>query len=414
MTKAACNLIFKIGSWSLNWRTFKALKKVGTDFDYETDWEILQLWSLYAFQVMLSNVEWIASFIPFYYYFKMIILFVTFVPGTKFANYWFEVVLIPLMHRVHRICNYDWKGFIKTEGLMLPWMLIDLFVLPGVFTTDEDIQRTRALRQKQIDESLQLSLGDNKKELNGSNKDIIVMSEKSKISSDRKSIYTDPTPGVSWSRVTASSLRLRKFSSEHRNSISIPITSTPRRITKPTPDNPRMSPIAHLKKKELGLGSPVQQLDTRTKFSPSHKFNDSIERAGILNHGVYTPLKNPDRTNIDSPLTTPENQAERLRMLVNDSFDDDITLRASRSSSLGNSMRTLITGNPSIRIRDYLFDLDLPSIPHELNVSPKLKTKRRLSMAKGDDISKFKATANSEQNDPSTLRRSGRISKLKK
>lgn len=200
MTRAACDLILRFSTFGLVWRSIKDLKRIteaqakgqsfcslsfdsdstevnshndkdednddnndeGDDFFSSSssdacieihDWEILQLWALYAFHVLYiySGLEWFVSFLPLYYYMKMIVLVITFlIPNTKFANFWFELLLVPMMQRVHELLNLDWKAIVYNEMMLLPWRILDLFLLPGLMS-DEEAKRVMALRQYQLE-----------------------------------------------------------------------------------------------------------------------------------------------------------------------------------------------------------------------------------------------------------------------
>lgn len=401
MTKAACKLILRIGSLSLSWRTFKTLKRFGKENNSnDIDWEILQLWSLYAFQIMFSRVEWIASFVPFYYYFKMILLLVTFVPGTKFPNYWFELILIPFMHYAHRILNSDWKGFIKKEAILLPFQLIDLFLLPGFFTSDQQIEAVIYLREKQLEEVSQSMLQVNSKIITDNS---CMTTEKNvygskPMSPECKGIELGPESGASWSRVAASSPQLRKLSVEYRrHSLPNVIHSPTRQKLRPTPENdPRFSPPSNKptsfnlrrRSKESSFFDSQKSSSTTndiaediiTDNASSEQFTIySTRRTKLMNETISTPTRKRNTVKLYSP-RTPEDASELLNKLVQDSYDDDVSVRSGRSSSLGNGMRRLITGNPNIRIRDYLFDLDLPSIPSGANMSPNVR--KRISASR--------------------------------
>lgn len=394
MTKAACKLILRIGSLSLSWRTFKTLKRLGKENNgNDIDWEILQLWSLYAFQIMFSRMEWIASFVPFYYYFKMILLLVTFVPGTKFPNYWFEIILIPFMHYAHRVLDSDWKGFIKKEAILLPFQLIDVFLLPGFFTSDEEIDAVIYLRGKQLEEASQSILKVHSKIICDSS---CTTTEKN-VSGSRpmspgcKRIELGPKSGASWSRVAASSLQLRKLSVEYRrHSLPNSMNSPTRQKLRPTPENDsRFSPPTNKPTSfNLGRGSKESSFfDSQksssnvqdiSKDSSEHFTMHSTRGTKLMNETISTPTRKRYTVKVYSP-RTPEDAAERLNKLVQDSYDDDVSVRSGRSSSLGNGMRRFITGNSNIRIRDYLFDLDLPSIPTGSNMSPNIRTRMSAS-----------------------------------
>mmetsp|Transcript_4854 Transcript_4854/g.6251 ORF Transcript_4854/g.6251 Transcript_4854/m.6251 type:complete len:225 (+) Transcript_4854:32-706(+) len=155
MTTAACRVILQASSLCLTWRSVKSLKKSAHSMDIE----VLQLWSLLAFHTVSVQIgiEGNLSCFPFYYCFKMILMVITFLPGTKFPNFWFEVILVPGMERVHQACDVGVVGVVKFQVKMLPLRVLDLF-LPGIAEPDdEDGERSyasvRRLRDKQLEES---------------------------------------------------------------------------------------------------------------------------------------------------------------------------------------------------------------------------------------------------------------------
>lgn len=424
MTKAACKLILRIGSVSLSWRTFKSLKRLGKDCNgNDIEWEILQLWSLYTFQILFSRMEWIALFIPFYYYFKMILLIATFLPGTRFPNYWFEIILVPLMHHAHSVLNYDWKGF-KKEVILLPYQLIDLFLLPGFFTTEEEINAIIYLRKKQLDEASQSVLKTDPDTSRDSSCTIIEknVSVSRPISPERKGIDLEPDSGASWSRVAASGQQLRKLSLEYRrHSLPNTVNSPTRREMRPTPENdPRFNTATNtpptsfnLKRGAIGLRS----YDSPTPSSKAHEILEdantyissrrvtmrSTRRANPINETVSTPIRKRNTVRVYSP-RTPHDAVERLNKLVQESYDDDVSIKSGRSSSLGDGLRRFITGNPNIRLRDYLFDLDLPSVPLRENISPK---RSRISVRDNLDDRELQENRRNEWNIQNEIRPTG-------
>lgn len=418
MTKAACRLILRIGSVSLSWRTFKSLKRLGIDCNGDDiEWEILQLWSLYAFQILFSRVEWVALFIPFYYYFKMILLIVTFLPGTRFPNYWFEIILVPLMHHAHTVLNSDWRGFLKKEVILLPFQLIDLFLLPGFFTTDEEINAAIYLRKQQLAEASPSVLKTGSCTILEKN-----VSVSRSISPERKGIELEPDSGASWSRVAASGLQLRKLSLEYRRHSLPSIVSSPtRREMRPTPENdPRFNTATktppasfNLKRGAVGLrsyDSPIlsqkahETLENTTTYISSRRVTmRSTRRAKPVNETVSTPIRKRNTVRVYSP-RTPHDAVKRLNKLVQESYDDDVSIKSGRSSSLGDGVRRFITGNPNIRIRDYLFDLDLPSVPTRENISPKCS---RTSLRDNLDDKELRENRRNEWNIEKKIRPTG-------
>lgn len=166
MTKIACKLVLNAGTIRLVWRSIKSLKNIHGDgstvtertiardgsknipalrngwqrqsSDGAMDEEILQLWSLLACHqalcVYLPFEAIMSTFIPFYFHIKFLVLLITFIPGTKFPNFWFYTVLVPGMDYVHDLLDVDYRYVIQSmvdEIHALPLQLIDLLFLPG-------------------------------------------------------------------------------------------------------------------------------------------------------------------------------------------------------------------------------------------------------------------------------------------
>lgn len=425
MTRAACDLILRISTLGLAWRTVKALKRNGSykhtqsnadGHHIEIDWEILQLWALYAFHVLYvySGLEWFASFLPLYYYFKMILLVITFlIPNTKFANFWFELVLVPMMQRIHGLLNFDWKGFIRKESFLLPWQFLDLFILPGLIS-DEEAKAVMKLRQQQLEKALNsthsfsvvenaatgkeatidaMDLENDDAKLRNENILNVETSAPSPSNSNEPVTRSPDTPRrtrlrpstapspqsssftspVARSRVAASSLHLRKFSQDHNISSRTdlrPTPESPQRRTKsiPAPDQatPKASITTRKSRKPLAADP-----STKTSAWPRRK-QSSNRPPSVAFKQTKTSLlsqtsKSPKRPVKSSSRLNPETRSQRDKNILY--FDDDDTVSISSRRSMGNSVRKFITGDDNIRIRDFLFDLELPSIPSPKRVS---------------------------------------------
>jgi len=418
MTRAACDLILRISTLGLAWRTVKALKRNGKHIQsnsdghhIEIDWEILQLWALYAFHVLYvySGLEWFASFMPLYYYFKMILLITTFlIPNTKFANFWFELVLVPMMQRIHGLLNFDWKGFIHKETILLPWQILDLFILPGLIS-DEEAKAVMKLREQQLEKALNITHSFSVVEnvatgkeaivdaMNFTNDDAnlhienILNAATSAYSPSNKPVTRSPetpprtrlrpstapspqsssfTSPVARSRVAASSLHLRKFSQDHHITSRTdlrPKPKSPQRqttsIPAPEQSTPKASITTRKSRKPLADDPSTKTSSSPRRKQPSNRppsvaFKQT--KASLLSQISKSPVKPSSRLN-------PETRSQQDKKLLY--FDDDDNISISSRRSMGNSVRKFITGDDNIRIRDFLFDLELPSIPSPKRVS---------------------------------------------
>jgi len=198
MTKAFCQLILHASTVSLIWRSIKALQNqsraeviaadkqqqqqqqqhAANDEDArdndndvssdptsrstatpsvtagvaEMDMEILQLWALYAVhKIYISlGIEWFASFLPLYYYLKMLLLLVTVIPNTRFPNFWFETLLVPFMVQCHNCMDVDWVEGVEVcwrEAVLVPWRILDLTFWPGILCPDDELRDVKSRRR---------------------------------------------------------------------------------------------------------------------------------------------------------------------------------------------------------------------------------------------------------------------------
>ena len=332
----------------------------------------------------------------------MLLLIVTFlIPNTKFANFWFELALVPMMQRIHDLLNFDWRGFIRKEAVLLPWQILDLFILPGLIS-DEEAKVVMKIRQQQLEKALNSTysisvvdkqeqkveevidtvknIGDggdgdadihNEKILNvstsPSNKSIAspesprrTRLRPSTTRSPRSSSFTSP---IARSRVAASSLHLRKFSqgfhiSSKTNSRPTPESPQRRHNSNASPATPKTGSAGRKTIKPLS-----KSLSVKTSLSPKKK--NTLRRppsvafkqtnASLLSQTSKSPTKHSTRPN---PETRFQRNTNNLHF-----DDDDDTISLSSRRSVGNSVRKFITGDDNIRIRDFLFDLELPSNP---------------------------------------------------
>ena len=133
------------------------------------EYEILQGWTIIAFHSLYvsTGVEYFVRFIPCYFYLKMLVLIATFlIPSwagagkngggggnnisdfglSPFISYWFDYIIVPGVHKLYSIVDHNPWGYAKTQLAMLPLLVIDCFILPGILATDEEKQLVRNLR----------------------------------------------------------------------------------------------------------------------------------------------------------------------------------------------------------------------------------------------------------------------------
>ncbi len=389
MTKAACNLIINITKVCLIYRSIKALKRSGTKITTTTnlknnndhhvvvvqsnpttdgnDLEILQLWSLFASLTIYnqSGIESIISmFIPLYYYFKMILILITVIPSTKFPNFWCEILLIPMMSKCHEMMDLDWNSIVQREMIMMPWRILDVTIMPGLLCDEETVEEVKRRRWLQMKMRHVQNVKDIMKDIpNNNNHHQEVKGEESKEKvimieniSDESNDYNDGnnngnispssinntshhdssfTSPVARSRVAASSLHLRKFSRDHKNH--------------------NYSPHHHHLPARGGVSVPPMS---------------AFQRNTILTTATTIDENNPSLDDDQEYITTNsliDDDDEYYNNDTNNNHENNNDEK--RRESLNHRIRNFITGDSNIRIRDYLFDVDLPSVPSRDSIS---------------------------------------------
>lgn len=279
------------------------------------DLEILQLWSLVALHKLYVHlgIEWFLSFIPLYYYIKMLLLIITFTPHTRFPNFWYELILIPLMTHIHQLLLIDWKAWIQREAMLLPWRIVDLVLFPGLLHSEDELREVKKVRMEQMIKA---------------EEDFQVQTRlKSKSRSKSKS-------------------------------------KSPRRKA-PTPS--------------------VVRTQKKAPVPPSFAFRHSPRsRNKPVDHGIKKNERQPQRRVVKQ-----NDQSPKSRGVSKDGSKGSTTPKAKANNkaksrpSIGDRIRNYITGDSSIRLRDYLFDVDLdvksppsPESPSKLkSKSPRTKGK---------------------------------------
>lgn len=388
------------------------------------DWEILQLWALYSFHIIFvsSGCEWFISFFPFYYYLKLIVLIVTVIPSTKIPNFLFEIVLVPMMHHIHVLLNLNWKETIKEQAVLIPWILLDIFILPGLIS-DEEAAVVKSIRDEQLREALKQnhappsppvldmdniyiggndapvaggeditggadSYDDNRmKNATDQNVHVSVNSpdratcmNTSMSKPQRPPISSSFTSPIARSRVAASSMHLKKFSRDHQlssSSSSSIVTRSKSRLQKMrgsmeenlsvsvsgdsaidnTPAPARSGRRRAVVKQNSGTAAIIKE---KKGIEPSR----SPRRPPMVafKHTKGSLLAQTDKSPVKSRRSDRSVSSRSVQTCpIIDNFDDDMSFSSRRS--VGNSVRKFITGDDNIRIRDFLFDLELPSIP---------------------------------------------------
>ena len=202
--------------------------------------------------------------------------------------------------------------------------------------------------------------------------------------------YTSITNPVARSRVAASSLHIRKFSRDHKPSTTLIRESHRRNLNYNNKKNhntnmKKKSPIRNVannvttkcrtnrsRKSTVPPPSSAFQQTTQTTISSDDIAYDN----GLLidqqqqqqqqqQHDIISNSNSIEKFNeVMDEMEEEEDQLHELALTLSKDSND-------RKESLNHRLRNFITGDTNIRIRDYLFDVDLPSVPsRDSNISP--------------------------------------------
>ena len=314
------------------------------------------------------GLEYFFSFIPFYYYFKMGLIIVTFcIPATRFPNFWFETILVPMMKGAHRwttevivtIGDTDvdaWINWLIVEIKALPWRVFDL-VFPCISYTSHSSLRESGTFEDNLKEETESTKNDELQRMPENNYDCkhschsdngvnsintdrtrkenkLTNIEETRRKKNRHSSGSftsknsfDGTSPVARSKLGVSGLHLKKFAREHHyhnNSI------------KKTNNNNK-------NKNNNNNQTPTQQeqhsnSSSRCIAPPSSAFTTSKISSPLSSPFVSPPSANyPSSLSSSTPTTTSTKKSGRR--------------------SIGDRIRSVAIGSCDIRLRDYLFDL---------------------------------------------------------
>ena len=227
---------------------------------------------------------------------------------SPFVSYVFDYLIVPAVQRVHFMMDENPKEWLKLQLSILPLVLLDLFVLPGIiipckYGDGNDVTRETE-RKTNLPSAEAFSFrGD-------------------KVAAGESPMQLGENPTFS----------LTDDSDEIDDSVLAELNDAP--VTPPrrrTSFFPRTSPK---------FNSP----------SAKSKLASSALRLRRISRG-YTPQNGAN---------TPERSVGHNRMR-----------NRRHRQSLGDTLREIVTGSASIRVRDHLFDLDLPSTPRTPRRSPR-------------------------------------------
>lgn len=429
MTQAFCNFILHYSTARLSWTTIKSLHRNRNKKCDVTpvEYEILMGWTLLAFHSIYvsSGVENAVRFVvPFYYYFKLIVIVVTFVvPALISLNpfhfwsaeggvsnpvvaVWFNGLIVPCVHRIHEFMDHDPKKWAEEQLAFFPLLFLDYFILPGILLTDEERETVRMFRSDQawmatkkctvvsydqhdspkippsrlfqrddmfpvhvkhdqpskaepIDDTNEPSSNSTDSQTNmqtdlndksphqthypvspphqhrttslfaddtADNAPSFFPRTTPTSSTGKASVNHYVTSPVAKSRVVSSSLRLRRFSRDHESSQNLI----------PLGNEPVYSDVIATTSEVVGNDKTGEGPNTS-----SYHEKDADKSSTV----IILPTDENESPNIAVDKVKPIKRRRRERL------------------SLGDHFRELVTGDANIRVRDHLFDLELPLVP---------------------------------------------------
>jgi hypothetical protein len=350
-------------------------------------------WTLLAFHSIYvsSGIEYPLSFlIPFYYYFKLLVLGATFVlptltalnPFQKFTGEssgsnpfivgWFNFLVVPTVQRMHELMDHDPKRWAVQQLSILPFFLLDYFILPGVLLSDEERDDVRMRRSQ----SCRARDTEMEEVLPAPSAPPASIFERDNISTkneaEKYSNSSDSDAEVDSNQ--QSNLYQSPIRPQRTANINTPEPAAP------TSFFPRTTPISSSSASNLNITSPVAKSRVASsalklrRFSREHEVSQTLTPTGKLTPRVQKPAKSDRSTaekNAEDATVDKEETKQKSRYSLSPDENEapnrveTITPKRKRRGrlSLGDRFRELVTGDANIRVRDHLFDLDLPTVP---------------------------------------------------
>mmetsp|Transcript_12937 Transcript_12937/g.23313 ORF Transcript_12937/g.23313 Transcript_12937/m.23313 type:complete len:495 (-) Transcript_12937:90-1574(-) len=425
MTQAFCHVVLHYSIARLSWKTIKSLRRSrsrlrrkkcdGNNITAPTshtndedvspvEYEILQGWTILAFHSLYVSlgIEYFVRFaIPFYFHMKMMVLIVTFVvpswagrngggDGTSefglspVISYWFDYLIVPVVHSVHDLMDQDPKGWAMRQLAMVPFWVIDYLVLPGVLATDEEKQLVRKMRSEDRISGVDTSKVPPSEAfpppiINAINlpsdqcfEPPVMPDEQTilrEINDDSQSATKDTDTVRTVSHIQGSSARKSDDSEiihttpRSQKTSTLFNESTPNRthtplLSRATP-TALSSSLTNKKSYSLSLSPAV-----RSRLASSAMKLKRFSREHRNNGGPASDADGDDGSKSEATKRRTMESPPKKR------FDEENeTLTSARKPrrrrrerlSLGDHFREIVTGDANIRVRDHLFDLELPS-----------------------------------------------------
>ncbi len=342
------------------------------------------------------------------------------------VSYWFDYLIVPAVHMVHAFMGHDPKKWAKQQLAMLPLRFIYWFILPGVLATDEEKQLVRKQRSMYDNVSddvftmVVISKNSPHQPLDSHTSTLALevppvesfahpasnsifspeqLYGNDMISFDQSlhrgnndyhqsatedSANIDSVAGASRTQEGGKGRFATKQSVDSKNT-----RTTPPRILRDstlfnelTPNKapktllPRTTPPLSTEhsKNSLSPTSSRKSSYSNSILSPAAKsrLESSALRLRRISQEHRLPnMLSPHTSSSRGYASLDDGKKDTMRLravagaVVNDSHSSPLNTRKKRAErlSLGDHFRELVTGDANVRVRDYLFDLDLPISP---------------------------------------------------
>jgi hypothetical protein len=340
------------------------------------------------------------------------------------VSYWFDYLIVPGVHRVHACMGHDPKKWAKQQMAMLPLRFIDWLILPGVLATDEEKQLVRKKRSmdsnasdgvvtmlvissktspdQPLDPAPALEVPPVEAHAHSASnsifspeqshgKEIILFDQSLQRgnndyhqSANVDSANVDSVAGASRTREGGKGRFATKQSVASQNT-----HTTPQRILRDstlfneiTPNKepktlfPRTTPPLSIEHSKFSVSptssrkssfrnsilSPAakSRLESSAlrlrRISQEHRLHNGLSPHASSSKGYASPD--------DGDIGTMKLRAA-TGAVINETQSSTLNARRKRAErlSLGDHFRELVTGDANVRVRDHLFDLDLPISP---------------------------------------------------
>eukprot|EP00904_Undaria_pinnatifida_P012414 jgi/Undpi1/8302/HiC_scaffold_25.g10771.m1 len=322
---------FSLGAW----KTFKVLKHGGTDYDLLKTWCLLGL-----LRVFEGYFEFLVSWIPFYWLSKCVGLALLLIPGGNFPSVVFENVVVWGMDNAHDVLNTLVVPNVIEFAVSLPWRVL-LVLFPAM---PPPPFRGAGLQAK--------------KGVTGRGKGLAHRLQHLKVPTSPGSLMS---PGVA---------ATGRRDPPHRTGATAEVTplGVGKRVrSKSPPPLPPRTPVKTPEKNQgnLNLTGPAGAAgniggDEARDIRGDRAANTTPEVSVHLFEGAASP----GFVAATSPL---RNEAAGTE----DSSPEVGTRGSSRRKSFGEMVRSALTGNSKVRLRDHLFDLNTASPAPPLPTTPR-------------------------------------------